>query len=104
MAKINIKNLMKTDDINKAANTISAAVPLVIQIADAVSPRLKETSTHLGTAVIALATPEIIQHVTTAVALGVGGDYIGCAQNAIPVLIGLFAALKAIVTPDPIPV
>lgn len=94
---------MKIDDINKAAKTINIAVPLVVQIAGAVSPRLKETSTHLGTAVIALASPEIIQHVTTAVALGVGGDYVGCAQNAIPVLIGLFAALKAIVTPDPVP-
>lgn len=100
MPKIKIRIIMKVDQINKTIENVKASMPLISQITSAISPRLGETSTHLGGAVLAIGSPQIIQQIMTAIALGVAGDYVGCATNAIPVLLGIGAAVKAIITPE----
>lgn len=82
------------------APVIAPATQIINQITSAVSPRLNETSTHLGVGVLSVGAPAIFQQIISAIALGSAGDYIGCAQAAIPVLVGVVAALKAIITPD----
>ncbi|MCX7084295.1 MAG: hypothetical protein NTY69_02010 [Methylococcales bacterium] len=91
---------MKADQVNKTIENVKASLPLISQITGIISPRMSETSTHLGGAVLAIGSPQIIQQIMTAIALGIAGDYIGCATNAIPILLGVAAAVKAIITPE----
>lgn len=91
---------MKADEVNKTIENVKASLPLISQISSAISPRLGETSTHLGAAILAIGSPQIIQQIMTAIALGLAGNYIGCVTNAIPILLGVGAAVKAIITPE----
>ena len=74
-----------------------------------IAPRLSENSTHLGAAVLAVGAPTLIDQAVTAITLGLAGDYVGCIKHAIPVIIGVWGTVKAIIspeskTPSPVPV
>lgn len=63
--------------------------------------RSTESTTHLGAAVLAVASPSLTEQAITAVTMAASGNYIGAATNAVPVLIALGGAIAAIVTPTP---
>ena len=70
-------------------------------VTDWLSARSTESTTHLGAAVLAAASPSLTEQAITAVTMAASGNYIGAATNAVPVLIALGGAIAAIVTPTP---
>jgi len=62
--------------------------------------RSTETSTQLGAAVLAATAPLLAEQAINAITMGIAGNYIGAITNAIPVLIAIGGAVKAIITPD----
>ena len=62
--------------------------------------RSSETSTQLGAAVVAATAPLLAEQAINAITMGIAGNYIGAITNAIPVLIAIGGAVKAIITPD----
>ncbi len=62
--------------------------------------RSTETSTQLGVAVVAATAPALAEQAVNAITMGMTGNYIGAITNALPVLIAIGGAVKAIITPD----
>jgi len=70
------------------------------QTAQFVADRAGETSTQISAATGVAIAPTLIQHAGIAIAAGLSGDFVTCALNATPILLGGIGLLKVALTPD----
>jgi hypothetical protein len=80
---------------------VSITPSIITQATDWAKARAGETSTLVGAGVGLAASPTLLQYAATAITAGLAGDYVTCAQNAIPFLAGVGMALYGIIKPDP---
>ena len=82
------------------AQTRSGVNTALVGAAAFVAARAVEPTTQFGAVGAALAAQPMADHAALALAAGLAGDYVACASNALPVLLGMFGCLAAILTPE----
>lgn len=69
-------------------------------VAGFVADRSGELSTKIAVASGITLSPLLIQQAGTAIVAGLAGDYVTCAMNAAPVIVGIGTIIAATVTPE----